>query len=568
MCGIHVHVDFNCAVSCATQGIRRQNLSEQTARLAKQKDASWTQIHLSRRGPDGYGKVVQLTEHGVLLMFQSSILQLRGQDRTLVPLLEDDSKNILAFNGEIFDHGGRQVSGSDSMWLFQQLEQTKGNALKIEKLLSNIRGPWCLVFWHMQTDRLWIAKDPFGRRSLLLCFSHSQKTFTIASVVESNHDELWTECPPGIYSIDTTSWHARERKVTTRLKYPALMSHTWCGDEVASTLFLFRRQLFHMKAFPEGAVDCTNPKMLLNSNIHINGALWSCLDDAVQSRVLQVTHWHQKPHSAKSYFESSKAALTEAKFSVLFSGGIDSTVLCALLHRNLQAGEIVDLCNVCFDNGNSPDRAAALSAVQELKRACPGRNWRLIEIDVSSIELSQMRRHIETLIRPCSSVMDFNIGAALWFSARGVGTINVEGVKHPYRTKSRIIISGQGADELFGGYSRHRAIFNSFGHVALEECLRTDFLRLWRRNLSRDDRVIADHGREARYPYLDEQFVHAALRLPLRSLVDLSLPSGVGDKKCLRELASHFGLGNTSQRVKRAIQFGSRISTMDKGIPE
>ena len=532
----------------------------------KREDASSAQVHLSRRGPDGYGTIAQLTAHGILVIFQSSILQLRGHDQTLVPLLEGSSQNIFAFNGEIYDHCDRLVSGSDSTWLFQQLEQTKGNASKIAKLLSNIRGPWCLVFWHMQTDRLWIAKDPFGRRSLLLCLNLSEETFTIASVVQSNSKEKWTECPPGIYSIDTKSWRAPNRKLKSHLKYPTLASHPWSESELVHSLFTFRREIFQTSDIFQAAADQTNQNILLRRNDHLNRALWLCLDHAVESRVLQLTHPREKSQSRISDWESQEASLNEANFSVLFSGGLDSAVLCALLHRNLQVGEIVDLCNVCFDSGNSPDRAAALSAVQELKRTCPGRNWRLIEIDVSGVELCRMRRHIETLIHPCSSVMDFNIGAALWFAARGVGTINIQGVKNTYRTKSRILISGQGADELFGGYARHRAVFKAFGRVAMEDCLRTDFLRLWRRNLSRDDRVISDHGREARYPYLDEHFVSAALRLPLHWLVDLSLPSGVGDKKCLRELASHFGLGKTSRRVKRAIQFGSRISTIDKGV--
>lgn len=99
------------------------------------------------------------------------------------------------------------------------------------------------------------------------------------------------------------------------------------------------------------------------------------------------------------------------------------------------------------------------------------------------------------------------------------------------------------------------------GWSALRNELAKDFSRLWRRNLGRDDRVIGDSGREARHPFLDEHLL-ALLhrRLPLRSVADLSLPPGVGDKQILRQVAQACGLDQSARLVKRAMQFGSRIA--------
>jgi len=87
-----------------------------------------------------------------------------------------------------------------------------------------------------------------------------------------------------------------------------------------------------------------------------------------------------------------------------------------------------------------------------------------------------------------------------------------------------------------------------------------DFSRLWKRNLGRDDRVVSDHGREARFPYLDENVVTFLHQLPLQRICDLSLPKGIGYKKLLRHVGKRLGLTHSTSLVKRAIQFGTRIA--------
>jgi asparagine synthetase B (glutamine-hydrolysing) len=123
-----------------------------------------------------------------------------------------------------------------------------------------------------------------------------------------------------------------------------------------------------------------------------------------------------------------------------------------------------------------------------------------------------------------------------------------------------VLLSGLGADELFAGYGRHRTTFKTRGWAALQQELDMDLGRIWRRNLGRDDRLVTDHGREARHPYLDERLLRGVAELPLPLLCDLRLAPGEGDKRALRQVAAGLGLVRCGRLVKRAMQFGTRIA--------
>lgn len=53
---------------------------------------------------------------------------------------------------------------------------------------------------------------------------------------------------------------------------------------------------------------------------------------------------------------------------------------------------------------------------------------------------------------------------AFWFAARGKGIIKqADGTEIPYESNARVLLSGLGADEQLGGYSRHREAFRQGG---------------------------------------------------------------------------------------------------------
>lgn len=502
-------------------------------------------LALARRGPDRAGLWETEIRLGVQLVMQGSVLQMRGTETTGVPVCDQRSANVLLFNGEIFSwHGNELRDGSDSTWLFAQLgtEVTKEGIIQI---LSSLRGPWCLVYWQSDLKKLWIAKDIIGRRSLLLrAPSEHEKCFVVASV--STSETGWTDIAPGIYSIQIEA-EARSKGRCLRVNWE---NHEWFHPVPRLLDSLKRRR---------GSEDDRACRELIFKKESATLCIWKNLDSSVRVRTVC---------SFKPQTFPPNRGVHDALFGVLFSGGLDSVILCSLLHRHVPISQFIDLCSVCFEGGKSPDRRSAKVSLAELERISPGRKWRLIEVNVCASEVVSVMQHVRSLISPSESVMDFNIGVALWFAAKGKGVIHT----HPeakaimYTSKARILITGHGADELFAGYSRHRSVFQTFGRKATEECLRKDMLRLWHRNLGRDDRIISDHGREARYPYLDEDLILSALAVPDLEIADLDQPKGEGDKKCLRTLARHLGLWETAQRHKRAIQFGSRVSKTQQNI--
>ncbi|XP_025750801.2 asparagine synthetase domain-containing protein 1 [Manacus vitellinus] len=325
------------------------------------------------------------------------------------------------------------------------------------------------------------------------------------------------------------------------------------------------------------------------------------LNEAVKRRVLCLSRDQDQETREVPSMSHKKAHV-----AVLFSGGIDSMVIAALADKHVPLEEPIDLLNVAFmmkeqakQKGTTkrhpnhevqldllcpqetcqdlhaksgahlscfdvPDRITGRAGLKELEAINPSRTWNFVEINVTLEELTKMRKqHINHLIYPLDTVLDDSIGCAVWFASRGEGFISSQGELKPYKSPAKVVLTGIGADEQLAGYSRHRVCFKKYGLEGLNKELEMELGRISSRNLGRDDRIIGDHGKEARFPFLDEDVVSFLNSLPVSEKADLTLPRGIGEKLLLRLAAKELGLTASTVLPKRALQFGSRIAKLE-----
>lgn len=518
---------------------------------------------LINRGPN-QSKIVFRDE----ILFHGAVLWQQGRQACVQPVESDDA--VMLFNGDLYmEFDGDK---SDTEHLFELIEKSQ-NEDELLSIFKDIIGPFSIICFFR--SKLYFARDSLGRNSLIIG-KHEDGIF-LSSVVDPENEALESlELPPlGIFTIDLTTkelclfpyqdlkhQHNLEQLELLNNIIPVKIQHNiepnwqlqiqkvpnYSFDEICCDLYdeeLFERLL----NLPAIAETCETFLRLLSASV----------DDRIK----------RTQHQCKACI-CNETSCNHSNIGILFSGGVDCSLLSVLADKFIDPTRPIDLMNIAFEkvsynnkktesvDWNVPDRLTGIETYEELKLLCPNRQWNFIEINITRSELADHLNKLSSLIYPLSTVIDESVGAALHFASRGVGTLNGS----PYSSPCRVIVIGSGADELFGGYTRHRNAFkrSTADRDLLKEELELDWVRLPTRNLARDDRVIGDHGITVRAPFIEERFVNFVQQLKPLQRCFPALPEGVGDKLLLRLCAHKLGLKNASRFRKRALQFGSRIA--------
>lgn len=221
------------------------------------------------------------------------------------------------------------------------------------------------------------------------------------------------------------------------------------------------------------------------------------------------------------------------RVGIVFSGGVDSTILAQIC---LKLGVEPELYTV--GKKGSPDTEFSRKAADIMGLA----------LHTHQVTESEVRRCTPLVLEAIEewNIMKLGVGMTVYMAAEQAA-----------KTGLRVLLSGQGADELFGGYHRYLQIYGE-GGAALQNELWNDILQIYEVNLERDDAVTMAHSVELRVPYLDLQVINRAMDIPIHYKIRDHTDQL---RKCiLREVAAELNVPQfIVKRPKKAAQYGSGI---------
>lgn len=249
-------------------------------------------------------------------------------------------------------------------------------------------------------------------------------------------------------------------------------------------------------------------------------------------------------------------------FGIVLSGGIDSSVLAFLSKK----------CNYNFINYtvgtyDSDD----VKFVKKLKDENLGLNFKIIEINEEDI-----KENLEILLKILKEnkieINKLNVSTAIpiYFISKSAKEDSIN-----------LLLSGQGGDEIFGGYHRYLRM----NKEEREKNMQRDVKNTYIDNLNREIFIANYFGIKIKYPYLNEKFLGYALSIPIDIKIFEVKEKNVEEefKECideingkkfikkyiLRKFAQYIGIPESIvKRKKKAMQYGSKSEKMLKGLIE
>lgn len=455
------------------------NIKQQTPELRKK--ALEMSRKIRHRGPDWSG--IYCGKSAILCHERLSIVDPESGKQ---PLFSPDKEQVLAVNGEIYNH--RKIRNDYSeMYEFQTgsdcevilaLYRYKG-----VNFLEDLNGIFAFALYDEENDDFLIARDPIGVIPLYIG-----------------------------YDDDGIVYCASEMKALEGFcnRYePFLPGHYYRGSEGKIKKWYHR--------------DWENYENVKNNNVCIQD-----VHDALKAAV-------------------KRQLMSDVPYGVLLSGGLDSSVISAIAKeyaaRRVETDNTQDawwprLHSFSIGLKGAPDLIKAREVAKHIGTVHHEINYTIQEgLDA----LRDVIYFIETY-----DVTTVRASTPMYLLARVIKSMGI-----------KMVLSGEGADEIFGGYlyfhkapdakSFHEETVRKLSKLHLYDCLRAN-------------KSLSAWGVEGRVPFLDKEFIDVAMRLNPRAKM---CPGNTIEKKIMREAFAGMLPESVTWRQKEQFSDGVGYSWID-----
>jgi asparagine synthase (glutamine-hydrolysing) len=227
--------------------------------------------------------------------------------------------------------------------------------------------------------------------------------------------------------------------------------------------------------------------------------------------------------------------------AVAFSGGLDSSVVAFLAKK---CGANVHLVHVSLEN--RPETEEAKGAADKLN--LPLQVSLFKEADVEKV----VSKVVELIEEP--DPIKASIGVSFYWTAEKTAEAGF-----------KVLLAGQGADELFGGYQRYVNEYQLHGAESVRKVMFDDVVGIHESNIERDVKICGFHDVELRLPFASYPLAEFAVALP----VELKIEGKTGSlrKLVLRKVAENMGLSaSITEKPKKAVQYATGVNSVVKKL--
>ena len=445
------------------------------------------------------------------------------------PLFSPDRKQVLAVNGEIYNHqeirrryAGRYEfqTGSDCEVILA-LYRDKGI-----NFLEDINGIFAFALYDEEKDAFLIARDPIGVIPLYIGYD-SDGTIYVASELKAleGQCERYEPFLPGHY-LWSEELRMKNEESPTGLPIDSDKDATAAANSSLFILHSSLKRYYHRDWFEYEAVK-DNPASV--SEIH----------DALTAAV-------------------KRQLMSDVPYGVLLSGGLDSSVISAIAEK-FSEHRIEDnsqtraywprLHSFAVGLKGAPDLAKAKLVADHIGTVHHEINYTIQEgLDA----IRDVIYFIETY-----DVTTVRASTPMYLLARVIKSMGI-----------KMVLSGEGADEVFGGYLYfHKApSAKAFHEETVRKLSKLHFYDCLRANKS-----LSAWGVEGRVPFLDKEFLDVAMRTnPEAKMCGLTPNPSPGregsfviEKKIVREAFADMLPAEIAWRQKEQFSDGVGYSWID-----